>query len=50
MHGDWTLDLEYPTCGIDNKPCPSYLSRCDMCKEKEIRKKKVKEEQCNKRE
>ena len=43
MPGDWTLDLDYPICGIDDKPCPHYLSRCDMCEEKEMRKRKLKE-------
>lgn len=31
MPGDWTLGLDWPTCGINNQKCPSYLSRCDLC-------------------
>lgn len=38
MPGDYTLGLEYPTCRIDGKPCPSYFSTCDTCVEKEKRK------------
>lgn len=34
MPGDWMLDLDWPTCGIDNQKCPSYLSRCDLCEKK----------------
>lgn len=37
MPGDWTLGLEWPTCGIDDKPCRGYLARCDQCGEKEQR-------------
>lgn len=35
MPGDWTLGLDWSTCGIDNQKCPSYLSRCDLCEKKE---------------
>ena len=28
------LDLDWPTCGIDNQKCPSYFSRCDLCEKK----------------
>lgn len=37
MPGDWMLDLDWPTCGIDNQKCPSYLSRCDQCDDRERR-------------
>lgn len=35
MPGDFMLDLDWPTCSLDNQKCPSYLSRCDLCKKKE---------------
>ena len=35
MPGDFMLDLDWPMCGIDNQKCPSYLSRCDLCENKE---------------
>lgn len=37
MPGDWTLGLDWPTCGIDHQKCHSYLSRCDCCDDKERR-------------
>lgn len=37
MPGDYTLGLDWPTCGIDNQKCPNYLSRCDLCKDRERR-------------
>lgn len=43
MPGDWTLGLEQPTCGIDNKPCWSTHAHCDTCKEKKKRENSVKE-------
>lgn len=46
MPGDWSLDLEYPICGIDDKPCPAYLSRCDMC-ERNSRFEEILEEALN---
>lgn len=45
MPGDWTLGLDWPTCGIDNQKCPSYLSRCDLCKKKEKLKLKLDEDE-----
>lgn len=41
MPGDFMLDLDWPTCGIDGKPCRGYLSRCNQCGEKEQRAKKA---------
>ncbi len=35
MPGDYTLDLDWPTCSFDNQKCPKYLARCDMCEKKE---------------
>lgn len=37
MPGDYTLNLEWPTCGFDNQKCTNYLSRCDQCSDKERR-------------
>lgn len=37
MPGDHLLDLDWPTCGINHKPCHSYLGRCDRCEEKDQR-------------
>ena len=44
MPGDWELGLEYPICSIDNKPCPSYFSRCDMCSDKRKREENINKE------
>lgn len=34
MPGDWMLELDWPTCSIDHQKCPSYFSKCDLCKKK----------------
>ena len=34
MPGDWTLDLEKPTCGVDLQDCPYWYPRCDTCPKK----------------
>ena len=31
MPGDFMLDLDWPTCSLDNQKCPKYLARCDLC-------------------
>ncbi len=36
MPGDYTLDLDWPTCVIDNQKCPKYLARCDLCDKKNM--------------
>ena len=30
MPGDFMLDLDWPTCSLDNQKCPKYLARCDL--------------------
>lgn len=37
MPGDYMLELVWPTCSFDNQKCPSYLSRCDQCTDRERR-------------
>lgn len=40
MPGDWTLDLEKPTCGLDGSDCPYFFPRCNTCPKKQESSKK----------